>query len=196
MRVFVGTFLNPANQRVCEHIVRDLVHEHREVIHGVPDGSVHITHAFCPQAGDGDINDIQRALNGAAETSRAFDIRFGAPHVIAAGSRPRLVCAAIVDDDGACSRIGANVFTRLRSACPHLPFSPSRTPHVTLARFRKSAGRADARAVEQSISNRADSVLHRDRIERLEVVVSVLTPTGPRYEIVVGASLMTSERIS
>ncbi len=59
----------------------------------------------------------------------------------------------------------------------------SKSPHVTLARFRKHCTRGDARLVTRRLAEEAVGLGIRDRVDRVALVASVLTSRGPVYEV-------------
>jgi 2'-5' RNA ligase len=120
----------------------------------------------------------------AADKHPAFEIRLGAPRVLPTGSRPRLVCADLLMGEVQIHRLTADVRARLQLACPDVSLSRSRTPHITLARFRRQATRADSEGVSRSLTPREGSSPSRSAwIADVQVVASALTPRGPVYEI-------------
>jgi 2'-5' RNA ligase len=184
MRLFVGTVFGPSAQRLLDSVVKELVRRHHEVLRSVPDASAHLTYAFCAEADDNAIANIVDAVSQTADAHSPFEIVLGSPHVVSAGRKPRLVCAEVLSGQEALSRLTNDLLAQLRRTCPDLPIRPSRTPHVTLARFRKQAKRSDAQAVSQSLAAVSrDAVSAREQIGYLQVVSSTLTPSGAVYAI-------------
>jgi 2'-5' RNA ligase len=184
MRLFVGTLLSRSNQDFYDRFIQDLVHRHRESLRGIPERTAHLTYAFCAEANDQGVEAILAALKQTAAAHHPFEIALAAPHVVSAGRQPRLVCADICRGEGPLRRLTDDLLARLQRTCPDLPVTPSRTPHVTLARFRKQAKRSDAQAVSHSLTGGQRPALSTsDEIEHLHLVSSTLTPGGPVYEI-------------
>jgi 2'-5' RNA ligase len=182
MRLFVGTLLSPSTQAFYDRFIKDLVHEHPEALRSIPEGSAHLTYAFCADADAGAVDAVLGAAKQTAGAHDAFEIGLGSPHVVFAGARPRLVCAEILRGQPELRRLTADLLGSLHLACPGLSLSPSRTPHVTLARFRKQARRSDGQAVSRSLTAGAGASAH-DQIAQVQLVASTLTPSGPVYEI-------------
>ena len=184
MRLFVGTLLSSSPQRFYDHFIKELIREHGESLKGIPERSAHLTYAFCADADDRAVEALLRAVKQTTGGHSSFEIGLDSPHVVSAGARPRLVCADILSGEAALQRLIADLLSTLRLACPGLPLSPSRAPHVTLARFRKQARRSDAQAVSRSLAARPGAgVSATDQIAHVQVVASTLTPSGPVYEV-------------
>jgi 2'-5' RNA ligase len=176
MRLFVGTFLSPHNQDFYHAFVGALVRRHRDVLRSVPDGSAHLTYAFIPDLDEALVGRLLSRIGDAARHRRAFDIELSTPIVLRAGTRPRLVCAELASGAEDVGRLAAELSGVVSAMAPDV--RPSKAPHVTLARFRKNATRADGDAVSKFLSPSKCKV---DRVSLVQVVASVLTPSGPVY---------------
>ena len=176
MRLFVGTFLGLHNQAFYQAHIRHLVGRHRDVLRGAPDGSAHLTYAFIPDMDEGLVSRLLATTADVVGRRQAFDIQLSPPLVLCSGGRPRLVCAELAKGADDARWLAAELSVALRVMAPDL--RPSRSPHVTLARFRKDATRVDADAVARSLSLSESKV---DRVTLVQVVASVLTPSGPVY---------------
>jgi 2'-5' RNA ligase len=66
-------------------------------------------------------------------------------------------------------------------------FSPSKSPHATIARFRRQATREDALALDACI----DIGERSDCVHEVAVVDSRLTPGGPVYDVRSSARLVS-----
>jgi 2'-5' RNA ligase len=185
MRLFVGSLLGPSHQRFYSRFIEEAVQRFPGALRSVPEHSVHFTHVFCADAPDERLGEICRAVTQAAGAHQPCEIRLGCPRVMAARSNPRLVCADVVSGLAQLAGLAATVFHALTRACPELTLSPSRTPHVTLARFRKQASRADGQQVSRWLAAR-EGKSGADRnmwIDEVQVVASELTARGPVYQI-------------
>ena len=195
MRFFVGTFLDLPHQRFYERFIKELIRQHPGMLRSIPENSAHLTYVFCADAPDQSVDAIGGAVKKATDTHRAFEIRLGSPRVMSAGSRPRLVCADVLSGDTQLHRLAADILGALQLACPDLSLSRSRSPHVTLARFRQQARRADSQAVSRSLAGSEGSSISRDAwIAEVQVVASELTPSGPAYGIKAQVPLTTFSR--
>src|SRR5262245_19042809 len=104
MRLFLGTFLGQDNQDYFGGLVGDLVRAHGDVLRAIPARTAHVTYVFCADAGDklsgggpaaapSELVDVIRAVAG---RHAPVDVRVGSPHLISAGSLPRLLAASIL----------------------------------------------------------------------------------------------------
>ena len=184
MRLFAASFLGPPSQEAASRFVEALVEAHRQRLRSVPANSVHFTHAFCGEVPDGDAGRITAAVREALSSGVPFEVAIGRPHVLAGGSRPRLVCADALRGAEAVAALSAAISNHLLAAFPQLALSPGRAPHVTLARFRKTARRSDGRAVTTWLERQVESFATADRISAVQIVESRLTPSGPVYDVI------------
>ena len=186
MRLFLATFLNPTNQAFYHRLDRDLVKRHGNVLRAIPADSAHITYAFISELHETVVGDLATAISETTRTWQAFDVELGPPQVVRSVGKPRLVCADLVRGATEVTRLTADLSATARTISPGL--RASRAPHVTLARFRRHATRSDAQAVSSSLSHGENRV---DRVMAVQIVASVLTPSGPVYttmgEIPLGA---------
>ncbi|HKT82089.1 MAG TPA: 2'-5' RNA ligase family protein [Vicinamibacterales bacterium] len=180
MRLFFGSFLSRANQSFYARWAWDLAARHPGTIRPVPDASAHITYVFAADVLDEAIEVLSAAVQESATAVKAIDISIGRPHLIG-GSRPRLICADIESGAAAVEELGRAISEVVQKACPAASWSPSRSPHVTLLRFRKSARGRDARSINDDLQVSAQRT-HDDRISSVNLVVSRLGPGGPVYE--------------
>jgi 2'-5' RNA ligase len=184
MRLFAGTFLGPSSQRACRDCIDRLVARHAKVLRGIPDATAHLTYAFCPDLGDVPFERLVAALEPAAARLPSFEVRFARLRILPPGPRPRLVCLDIGAGAADLMRLTAGLARAASEAFPRLDFKPSRSPHVTLVRFRKHAGRSDANAVTASLQTAGEVVAGQlDRVDHVAVIESTLTPAGPVYEV-------------
>jgi len=176
MRLFLGTFLNPANQAFYHRLDRELAKCHGNVLRAIPADSAHITYAFISELHETLVGALVTTISEATRTWQAFDLELGAPQVVRSAGKPRLVCADLVKGAPEVIRLTADLCTTARTISSDL--RASRAPHVTLARFRRHATRSDAQAVSGSLSHGESRV---DRVIAVQIVASVLTPSGPVY---------------
>jgi 2'-5' RNA ligase len=182
MRLFVGTLLGAASQAHLDRLIRPLVLEHRSVLRGVPSRSAHLTYGFCASAPAADLEAMAHAVTAATAGYRPFLVRLGTPQVVPAGSRPRLVCADTVQGGAEIQAVSEAIVSSLRVACPGLEWGGNRTPHVTLARFRKHAKGRDARAVSRALAD-LETQAFEDWVDCVHLVASELTESGPVYHV-------------
>ena len=134
MRLFLATFLNPANQAFYHRLDRELVKRHGNVLRAIPADSAHITYAFISELHETVVGDLATAISETTRTWQAFEVELGSPQVVRSAGKPRLVCADLVRGATEVTRLTANLSATARTISPGL--RASRAPHVTLARFR------------------------------------------------------------
>ena len=176
MRLFLGTFLNAANQAFYHRLVRVLVNRHGNVLRAIPADSAHITYAFISELHETLVGGLLSATSATVRAWPPFDVELRVPQVARSAGRPRLVYAELVHGATEVARLTAELCTTARTISPDV--RASRAPHVTLARFRKHATRSDAQAVSSSLSHGESRV---DRVMAVQIVASMLTPAGPVY---------------
>lgn len=189
MRLFVASVLPAAERASYDALVQKIATASASRVRPIPRDSAHITHAFL-----GEVREIEPAslagdLTQAARDYTAFDITLGPPQLLRAARVPRLVFAPIVrgaDTMAALSR--AIVLTlRARPSFAELPFP--KAPHITLARFRRDASMADARRVEELLTRPEFHITATARIDRVQLMKSVLGGSSPVYEALASVSL-------
>jgi len=140
MRLFYASFLNDANTRALESLVRQVIAELPGAIRPVPRGSLHQTLAFIGEVSDGEVDGYSKRMERVAGMPKIpFSLR--PPRVLSGRGKPRLVCADL--DEG--SRRALALQKNLRLAIGEDPATTERRlkhPHVTLARFKRNADRA------------------------------------------------------
>jgi 2'-5' RNA ligase len=188
VRIFIGTLLSAANQDVSDRLSARIVGACPGVVRRVPPRSAHITHAFLGEVDEALVNigiaDLREFLRSLAPVP----FRLGRPEVLRAGREPRLVLAKLEEGGAEVSGITRRIVDRLRLQPALAGIAPARSPHVTLARFRRGAGSKDAIAVAGVIaSSGAEAPWVEDRLDEVQWVRSELTPSGPLYEVLARA---------
>jgi 2'-5' RNA ligase len=184
MRLFLATFLNPANQAFYQRLDRELVKRHGNVLRAIPADSAHVTYAFISDLCEKLVGQLFTAISETTRAWQAFDVELRPPHVVRSAGKPRLVCADLVRGATEVARLTEDLCTIARSISPDL--RPSRAPHVTLARFRREATRHDGDHVAQTLA-RVEG--RADRVSLIQIVESVLTQRGPVYSVKSGLPL-------
>src|SRR5690349_16576780 len=136
MRLFVGSFLEPANQDYFGGAIADLIERHPQTLRAIPSRSAHLTYAFCGETGTRTAEDCAAAIRPALSRHDPIDIQIGGLRLIAAGPIPRLIVSEVQAGGNALHQLAIDVASALQTAFPELEWKPSREPHVTLVRFR------------------------------------------------------------
>jgi 2'-5' RNA ligase len=185
MRLFVCTFLNGDNQPFYGRLASALVAAGAGSLRPIPSGSAHVTYAFLRDVEAERQGDVVEAMETVAPLHPPIAIRLGPPEVRYARARPRLVSVDVIDGGSIIQRLTADVAAELMRRCPGTIVDQARSPHVTIARFWRHAGREATRAVAGEVS--ASPWAHDTRpdlVSRMQVVSSALTPQGPVYAVV------------
>jgi 2'-5' RNA ligase len=184
MRLFIATLLSPEHQAFYEQALGELLRVHRNVLRPVPRASAHITCAFLGLVEDRLLVEISDAVDASVRGRGAIDAHFGPPAVLFGGSASRLISAPVTSGDAAIARLSADLRAALQRVLPGLAISGMKTSHVTLARFRNATRRASAQPIVDTLTrDRATLTPPPDRISRVQVISSDLTPTGAVYTV-------------
>ncbi len=185
MRAFAGTLLSDYTQEYYRAAIGDLVSGHGETLRSIPDASAHLTYVFLGNITDEQQSMVRSAIHGVAARHHSIRIQLGPPRILWAGRTPRLICSDIAEGAEPLRRIGDSLLASLRDATGRRDLSGMKSAHVTLARFRKQAVRADARAVEAALLDpRYTTGLPADRIASIQLIASRLTPDGSIYQVI------------
>jgi len=182
VRLFIGTPLNAENQSFYRGLIGSLVRHHAGILRSIPKDSAHLTYLFSPDADERSLESLVALVTSVAANHRAIDVLIGPPHVSVVGPRPRLVHAEIQRGASEVSLLTDDLVRAVERSGLPLTVTPSRSPHVTLARFAKQARRSDARSVQKTLAGQSSST-RVDRLSYVQVIASTLTPSGPIYEV-------------
>jgi 2'-5' RNA ligase len=184
MRLFVCSLLQSANQDFYDRRVADLVGATGGRLRPIPQGSAHITYAFLGETDPTLVGAIRAAVESVAAHYTSTAIRLGPAAILFARSEPRLVCTHVIHGAAPLRQLTADIAVGLESARPGTSLAPARSPHVTLARFRRGAGPADARVVLAALAA-ADpaSATREETIAFVQVVSSTIGREGPVYTV-------------
>jgi 2'-5' RNA ligase len=193
VRLFVATFASDENQVFYGEYVRDLVARTEGALKVIPKHSAHLTHAFLGELDDRTAIDVIDDLQDVAGAWSAIAIQFGPPTLLYAGREPRLVRADVTSGGTAVRDLARQLVTTLRRRAWLTTIKDPHHPHVTLARFRRDARRADAERVAAVLANVSAAEWKRDdNIGSLELVKSELGPQGPAYQVIARTALRRS----
>jgi len=187
MRLFYASFLGHDTMQAYESAIASACVEVPNALRPVPRGTLHLTLGFLGQISEQDLEHCLEALHTVDEVP-AFQIGLAPPSVLYARRTPRLVCVSVSDGADRVMALQRNLREGLRVRLPDLVIRPN-PPHVTLARFRKSANRSAAQRALDSLLARAELPSEADWVTHVKLVRSTLTPQGPVYEPLAGAAL-------
>lgn len=150
--------------------LRPLVHD----VAWVARDNFHLTLKFLGGVDAARLDAIVAALTGVAVAWRPFDLGLGGLGAFPSPTRPRVLWVAIEDGAAEAARLAAQVDEALAGLGFERETRPF-SPHVTLGRARQP--RRQPRLAEVLRGGGAG----RQRVERLSLVQSELSPRGARY---------------
>jgi 2'-5' RNA ligase len=188
MRLFYAAFLGLESIDAYDALVAELVARASGALRSVPRGTQHLTLGFLGEVADTEVRACTAALD-AVERLRAIPFVLEPPGILFARRTPRLIKADVSKGSRPIVELQRLLLAELARGVPRLDIRP-KPPHVTLARFKKTANHEAARTVERLLSRPGPASSRRhDRLDRVRLVRSRLTPDGPIYETVAEAWL-------
>jgi len=187
MRLFYASFLGHETIQAYESAVASACVEVPNALRPVPRGTLHLTLGFLGQISEQDFEPCLEVLR-TVDSVPAFRIGLAPPSVLYARRAPRLVCVSVSDGADRVMALQRLLREGLRLRLPDLVIRP-KPPHVTLARFRKSANRTAAQRALDSLLAGTELVTGGDRVTHVKLVRSTVTPQGPVYEPLAAAAL-------
>jgi 2'-5' RNA ligase len=189
VRAFIGTLLSSANQDVSDGFEARVTGESRGILRAIPARSAHVTHVFLGDVDAAVAREVAEDLRGVMALLGAVPFTLGRPEVLRAGRDPRLVHARVDRGGREVSQVTQRIVERVRRHPSLVTVSPARSPHVTLARFRRGSGTRDADRVEELLATiDTGPQFQDDRLDGVELIQSELTPKGPIYKVVARAA--------
>ena len=79
MRLFLATFLNPANQAFYHRLDSDLVKRHENALRAIPADSAHVTYAFIAELHEILVGDLVTAISETTRAWQAFALELRPP---------------------------------------------------------------------------------------------------------------------
>lgn len=149
----------------------------------VPEDRLHLTLAFLGDLGPDAVRAVTEATTAAAEGVVPFDLRLHRLGAFASPGSARVLWAGCSDGADEVRRLHVRLLARLPAGLVGDP-EPRFEPHVTLARTRGRRPRDAAELVTAFADWESDPF----GVEAVDVLASELTPTGPRYTRLGGAS--------
>ncbi|HEV2251370.1 MAG TPA: RNA 2',3'-cyclic phosphodiesterase [Candidatus Limnocylindria bacterium] len=140
---------------------------------------MHVTLAFLGSTADPDLDRIVEAAGAAVAGQAPFELAFSGAGRFPPTGRPRVVWLGIGDGREPLAALAARVTGELRQRGRTFDDRPF-APHLTLARVRPDVSVPERRTIAAAVEALAVPDL-RTRVDRIEVVESVLSPKGPRY---------------
>lgn len=184
MRLFVCSFLGEDAQTFYERLLADPIATSGGLLRNIPPRSAHITYAFMASVDEHGLGEIVEAVSASVTQHDPIAIQLDTPRIQYARREARLVYAPVNAGAPALTRLTADIVGEMERRFGDVAVRGSRSPHVTLARFRRRTHRHDAAAIiEPLLRSRIGTTTCDDRIGHVQIVASVLAKEGPRYEI-------------
>lgn len=183
MRLFVCTLLAADDRAFYDDLIGHLVARHSRWLRPIPRDSAHLTYAFAPSVDPGRLPAAVEALETALAALSPAEVSVERPAVLVAGRDARLIHAPAIDVHGVLTRVTQVVAATLAVAFAGAAVDPSRSPHVTLARFKRGVGREAATPILAELARLAPAALDRVAIDRVDLISSELSPTGQSYTV-------------
>ncbi|MDR7535270.1 MAG: RNA 2',3'-cyclic phosphodiesterase [Armatimonadota bacterium] len=177
-RTFIAVALDPALRRALEDC-QERMRQAGARLRWVHPEHLHVTLRFLGAIPLAQVARATVAAREAAATVEPFEIRLGGLGVFPGPRRPQVVWVGTREGAEALGGLAAALAAALRRhGFPEDP-RPFR-PHVTLARVKDQQRWGDVvRAIEQH----RDVEIGRQRVAKIEVMESQLTPEGPVYTV-------------
>jgi 2'-5' RNA ligase len=183
MRLFVATFLGSENRAYYDRWLQRLAEHTGGLLRPIPPSTAHLTHVFIGEADAAVVAGVADDLRRAVGHFRPVQFQLEPPTILRAGRTPRLVCAHVGRGSRETAALSRRVAEALSARAELAGARPSRSPHVTIARFRRNAGPAEALRVTHALDELAAGA-RDDTADRVAIVSSVLTGQGPVYDVV------------
>jgi 2'-5' RNA ligase len=190
MRLFACTLLGSADRAFYDAAVGRLAERHGRLLRPIPNDSAHVTYAFIARLDDERLPVAVEALEATAGRLAPAQVAIGDPKVLFAGREARLIEAPIVDGAAALAHLGDQIAAALEAALPGPPINRTRSPHVTLARFRRGTTRLAAQPVVETLTRSDAPTLRHSRFTEVQLVSSELTASAPIYTVLASFALV------
>lgn len=188
MRLFVASALPSDDGVVYARLVDQLAGTTGVAVRPVPERSAHITHAFLGEMAEDEVGLVVRVMTDALNGASAMEVELGLPEVLTARSGPRAIILPVARGSAGLFQLEMSLVLALR-AIPALATLPvPKPPHVTIARFGRSATRRDGQRVSDALARRPPSPRSVE-VDRIQLMSSTLTPDGPEYAVMASVSL-------
>jgi 2'-5' RNA ligase len=188
MRLFIASFLATEAAEYYDDLTAAIVARHPAALRSIPRGSAHFTHAFLGEVTGLSPTELADDIGNAVAGRPAIAIELCAPTVLRTGRGPRLIMAPVGVGADELTALSEAVLRALRLRPTLATLRSAKAPHVTLARFRKRSSIRDGRAVMEILAS-SRHPRRPSRIAGVQLVRSLLTPEGPRYETLTHHSL-------
>ncbi len=141
---------------------------------------IHLTLKFLGDVPEESLSDLEAALRRAGESSAPLELRADGLGCFPHSRKPRVLWVGILGDLDRLDELHARVEEQTRKWSARDAARPFQ-PHLTIARM-KAIRLADRRGLEEVITAYARANLGGWRVDRVDLMQSVLSPQGAEYE--------------
>jgi 2'-5' RNA ligase len=177
-------------------IVRALGRVQHKLSRNIPEDSVrwvrpqgiHLTLKFLGDTPLDRLPPIRAALHAVAANAPAFTISVGGAGCFPNARRPRVVWIGIDEPQGRLARL----HSAIEEALDNAGFPPEGRPfkpHLTLGRVNRRSSGSDASQVGETVVDAAVNVLGQVKATQIDLIRSILQPTGAEYTTLASFSL-------
>jgi 2'-5' RNA ligase len=184
IRAFIGIELDERLKRELARLIKRFSSPD-DGIKWVDPGNIHITLKFLEETPVDKINAVERIMDGIAEGHPTFHIDISGLGAFPNKLQPRILWVGISKRAGMIETMASELDTKLQA----LGFPPEEhpfSPHITLGRVKGDKLTDHSLALLNSITTPSGL---SQKIERIALVRSTLTPKGPEYDVLKYASL-------
>jgi 2'-5' RNA ligase len=158
-----------------------------------PNG-IHLTLKFLGNVRRGQIDDVTKAIEEAANGTPAFSIRVNESGCFPDAHRPQVVWVGLAGD----LKTLDELVKKLEAALTRLGFKPENrpfTPHLTLARVRDTATPVERQALGEAVGRLPVEIATTIEASEICLMRSELTPMGAIYTRLAGVKLGNDAKI-
>lgn len=152
--------------------------------------NLHLTVQFLGNVAEDRVPDVVAALKRSADGIVPFRLDFAGVGAFPSKYRPRVLWVGVSGETGALSHL----HSRVQQEMGGLGFKPEKrrfSPHLTLARVRSPMGFPAVMEKAEELA-RVNGIFGTAKISSVELMLSELSPKGPRYFVMAGVPFMVS----
>jgi 2'-5' RNA ligase len=184
VRLFIALNI-PVAERQAIHAATAVMREAARGVAWVTEDRLHLTLKFLGEQPEGAISGLRTALATSASGHRPLRLELGGLGAFPNLRAPRVVWMGVSHD----ARLEL-LHHDIENVCATLGYAldgRAFRPHITLGRVRRELGREPARALARAA--RGVSYTGTMEVETVDLMLSELTPTGPRYSVLAAIPL-------
>lgn len=148
--------------------------------------NLHLTVQFLGNTGEDLAPRVVEALKRSAVSVSPFYLSLGGVGVFPSKDRPRVIWVGVHDE----TAVLADLHRKVQRELGQLGFAPDQkrfSPHLTLARLRSPQG--FSAVIEKAEKIARGKEFGRAKIASVDLMLSELSPQGPRYSVLAGIQL-------